>query len=45
MRFSILILGFKGIKTRTKSGKAQAHEVGGDHAAKEKSKSKLLAHE
>lgn len=27
------------------SGKADADEVGGDHAAKEKSKSKLTAHE
>ena len=33
------------LKSRTQSGKAYAHEFGGDHAAKEKSKSKLPAHE
>ena len=33
------------LKSRTESGKAYAHEFGGDHAAEEKSKSKLPAHE
>lgn len=33
------------LKSRTQSGKAYAHEFGGDHAAEEKSKSKLPAHE
>lgn len=33
------------LKSRIQSGKAYAHKFGGDHAAAEKSKSKLLAHE
>lgn len=33
------------LKSRTQSGNAYAHEFGGDHAAEEKSKSKLPAHE
>ena len=33
------------LKSRTQSGKAYAHEFGGDHAAEEKRKSKLPAHE
>lgn len=33
------------LKSRIQSGKAYAHKFGGDLAAEEKSKSKLLAHE
>lgn len=33
------------LKSRTQTGKAYVHEFGGDHAAEEKSKSKLPAHE
>lgn len=33
------------LKSRTQTGKAYAHEFGGDYAAEEKSKSKLPAHE